>query len=56
MRRMEPLAENVHIAADGSAVEIVDQTKLRTKKFQRTAQSGGTWQDKLRRLVWMRLS
>lgn len=28
MRRMEPLAENVHIAADGSSIEIVDQTKL----------------------------
>ena len=28
MRMMEPLAENVHIAADGSAIEIVNQTKL----------------------------
>ena len=28
MRRMEPLAENVHISEDGSAIEIVDQTRL----------------------------
>lgn len=28
MRRMKPLAENVHISEDGSAVEIVDQTRL----------------------------
>ena len=50
MRRMEPLAENVHIAADGSAVEIVDQTKLPGEYVLKRVRTAQEMYDAIQRL------
>jgi len=47
---MEPLAENVHIAADGSAVEIVDQTKLPGEYVLKRVRTAQEMYDAIQRL------
>ena len=50
MRMMEPLAENVHIAADGSAIEIVDQTKLPGEYVLKRVRTAEEMYDAIQRL------
>ena len=50
MRTMEPLAENVHIAADGSAIEIVDQTKLPGEYVLKRVRTAEEMYDAIQRL------
>jgi len=50
MRMMEPLAENVHIAADGSAIELVDQTKLPGEYVLKRVRTAEEMYDAIQRL------
>ena len=50
MRKMEPLAENVHISSDGSAIEIVDQTRLPSEFVLKRVRTGEEMYDAIQRL------
>ena len=50
MRKMEPLAENVHISADGSAIEIVDQTRLPGEYVLKRVRTAEEMYDAIQRL------
>ncbi len=50
MQKMEPLAENVHISEDGSAIEIVDQTRLPGEYVLKRVRTAEEMYDAIRRL------
>lgn len=50
MRIMEPLAENVHISSDGTAVEIVDQTRLPGEYVLKRVRTAEEMYDAIQRL------